>query len=787
MSMLNRKLLRDLARMRAQVLTIALVLACGIAVLVSAVANYQSLLASQAAFYAQSRFATVFASAQRTPSSVAARIAAIPGIGLVETRVAEDVTITLRPGGEPLTAHVLSLPDSGTSTLDRLYLRRGRLIAPGAADEVLVSEAFAAANRLRPGDAITALLNGRRQRLRVVGIVLSPEYVFATRPGDPVPDDTRYGVLWMNHRALAAAFDMEGGFNDVVASLAPGASLPAVLSAMDTLLEPYGGLVAYGRADQPSHRFLADELAELGMMASTIPVIFLLVSVFLLHAMLGRLTAQQRAQIAALKALGYANRAIAWHYVKFALVVVGLGALLGVLTGYGLGRLMTASYTRFFRFPYLAFHLSPWVPLLAIGVGLLAGLAGAMSAVGAVARLAPAEAMRPPAPRQYRHGVLDRIGWIRGLPTRQRMVLRAIVDRPQRTLLAIAGIALALPIVLMTLFWQDAFAFMVDVQFAAAERADLVVGFTTAVPGRARREIARLPGVLVTEAYRVVPVRLRAGQHSYRTAITGLPPHPLLRRLVGADLRVVQPPRDGLLLSARLARRLHVHPGERVGVEVLEGKRLRTALPVTGLLDDLLGLGAYIQIGPLDRLLGEADAINAVGVAVANPADAALRQALLERPRVATISDRAASLRQFRETTQMFILVMAGILSAFSVIIAIGVVYNHARIALQERAWELASLRVLGLTRAEVARLLLGELFVQVLIAVPAGLWLGYGMIHGMVRLYATEMFQIPAVIEPRSYALAGGLILVSVAASAFMVRRQIDRLDLVGVLKARE
>jgi putative ABC transport system permease protein len=613
----------------------------------------------------------------------------------------------------------------------------------------------------------------------VVGIALSAEYVFATRPGDPIPDDRRYGVLWMNREALAAAFDMEGGFNDVVAALAPGANRPSVLAALDDLLEPYGGQVAYGRADQASNRFLADEIAQQGVMATTIPPVFLAVSVFLLHGMLGRLVRAEREQIAALKALGYGNRAISWHFVKFALVIVGAGTVLGLLSGFWFGEAMVVNYTRFFRFPHLAFHIAAWVPLLAASLALLA--------VGSVARLAPAEAMRPPTPRRYRRGMLDRLGWAPRVSARGRMVLRGLFDQPLRMVLTIAGIALAVPIIVVTLFWQDALDFMIDVQFAAAERADLVVGFTDAVPGRAEQEIGHLPGVLMTEPYRVVPVRLRAGHYSYRTTITGLPANPVLRRLVDAGLRVVPPPEEGLLLSRRLAARLHVHPGDRMGVEVLEGKRLRADLTVAGAIDDLLGIGAYTRIGALDRLLGEADNISAVGVTAADPGDVALRRALLDRPKVATISDRAVSLREFRATTGTFVLVMAGILTAFSVVIAIGVVYNYARVALQERAWELASLRVLGFTRAEVARLLLGELLCQLLVAVPIGLWLGYWLVRGLVVLHETEMFEIPAVIRPRSYVLAGAVVLLSSVASALLVRRHIDRLDLVSVLKARE
>ncbi|MBU6499167.1 MAG: ABC transporter permease [Rhodospirillales bacterium] len=787
MSMLDRKLVRDLARMRGQVASIALVLACGVAVLVAAISTYQSLLASQEAFYAQARFASVFASARRVPDFVAARMADIPGIGVVETRIGEDVTITLGDGGEPLAAHVLSLPDTGAPQLNRLHLREGAMIAPGAANEVLVSEGFAAANHLRPGERINAILNGRRQALRVAGVALSAEYVFATRPGDPIPDDRRYAVLWMRHAALAAAFDMEGGFNDVVASLAPGASLPAVLAAMDDLLEPYGGLVAYGRADQSSHRFLTDEIGEQRTMAVTIPPVFLAVSIFLLHGLLDRLIRAQREQIAALKALGYGDRAIVWHYVKFALIIVVLGAVLGMLAGLWFGRMMVETYTRFFRFPHLAFQLAPWVPALAIGLGVLAGVAGAVGAVSSVARLAPAEAMRPAAPRAHRRGLLDRLRWIGGLATRQRMVLRSLVDRPLRTALTIAGIALAVPIILVTLFWQDALDFMIDVQFAAVERADLVVGFTTAVPCRAEREIAKLPGVLMTEAYRVVPVRLRAGHRDDRTSITGMPAHPVLRRLVGADLSVTAPRADGLVLSARLARRLHLRPGQTVGVEILEGRRRTVVLPVAGVLDDLLGIGAYLRIEALNRLMAEGNSINAVGLVAADPDDPALRRALLDRPLVATISDRTVSLRQFRETTQTFVLVMAGILSAFAVVMAVGVIYNHARVALQERSWQLASLRVLGFTRAEVARLLLGELLVQLVIAVPIGLWLGYWLVRGLAGLYETEMFRIPAVIAPRSYVLAAAVVVLSGGASALLVRRRINRLDLVGVLKARE
>jgi putative ABC transport system permease protein len=292
--------------------------------------------------------------------------------------------------------------------------------------------------------------------------------------------------------------------------------------------------------------------------------------------------------------------------------------------------------------------------------------------------------------------------------------------------------------------------------------------------------------VLLVEAYRSVPVELRVGTRSYRTALTGLPETPVLHRVIDSEMRVFQPRNDGLLLSLRLAERLGLGPGDTVSVAVLEGRRPQLDIVVTGVADEMLGMGAYTEIATIRRAMGEADAINLVSVATDGDT-AMLRRLLKDRPKVATIVERSAAMEQFRATTETFVLVMAGTLSLFSVMIAIGVVYNHARIALQERTWELASLRVLGFTRAEVSNLLLTELFLQLVVALPVGLYIGYWFVRGVIALHDTEMFSIPAVIQPRSYAIAALVLLLSGVASALLVRRRIDSRDLVAVLKTRE
>jgi putative ABC transport system permease protein len=784
---LDRKLVRDLSRMRGQVVTIALVVACGIASFVSALTTYESLRASQREYYERAHFAEVFARIERAPTTLITRIREIPGVAEVEARLIFDVSLDIGGGGPPAVGRMVSIPEGTQPALNALHLREGRLIEPGHSDEVLVSTGFGDFHRLRVGDRLSAVMNGRRQDLRVVGVALSPEYVFAIRGGEPIPDDRSFAVLWTARAGLEAAFDMAGAFNDVALTLAPGADSRAVIDALDRVLEPYGGTGAIARLDQPSHRFIEDEIRQNQTMATTIPPIFLGVAAFLLNVVLGRLVTTQREQIAALKAMGYPNRTIATHYLQFVVVVVLVGAVLGTVLGAGLGRLMLTAYMPFVRMPRLAYHMTAWIPLLAAAVSVLAAVVGAFGAVRGVAALAPAEAMRPPAPRVYRRSLVERLGAATWIGPRRRMAARNLSGRPMRTLLTTLGIACATAIVVLSRWSHDAVWFMLDAQFRLAERGDATVVFVDTVPPRALRELAALPGVRQVEGQRAVEALLRAGHRTYRTVILGLPERPELRRLLDARLRPVTLPPEGILLTDRLGERLGVRPGDEILAEIREGERPKRSVVVAGLVNDMIGMSGYMDADALARVMREDLRANLAAVAVDPPQAEALYRRLKEIGRVATVTEKAGALRSFQDTTAAFILVFTAILTTFAVIIAVGVVYNTARIALQERAWELASLRVLGFTRAEVSRILLAEIGVQLVAALPLGMWLGYQASRGLARLHETEMFRIPVVVDSATYGWSAIVVVAAGLASALIVRRRIDRLDLVGVLKTHE
>ena len=787
-SALDRKLLRDLWRLRGQVLTVALVVASGIASYVTLVATYRSLQRSQAAYYERSRFADVFARFERAPESLLEQVALLPGVARAEGRVVEDVLLDLPDLSEPAVGRLVSIPDLDEPELNRLHLREGRLPEPGRALEVLVSEGFATAHGLHPGARVRAVLEGQLALLEVVGVGTSPEYIYAVGPQAFLDDNKRFGIFWIRKQALAAAFRMEGALNDVVLKLEPGARSEEVVAALDRLLASHGGPGAQPRAQQPSHRFVVNELAQLRVQATITPLIFLSVAAFLVNVVLGRLVGTQRAQIATLKAVGYPDLAVAGHYLALVLVMLVPGVLLGVAVGAGLGGALTGVYRDLFHFPVIAFGVGPDVLAVSVGISALSALAGALATAARVARLPPAEAMRPESPPVYHRTLSERLGLSGLISPAARMVVRELERRPLRLLASVLGIALAAATIVLGRFAGDSIDTLMALQFEQMQREDLSLSFRQPVPARALRELEQLPGVRSAEGLRVVPVRLRAGSRTYETQVQGSEAHGSLRRVLDARQRSVPVPAEGLLLGRELGRRLALRPGDTVQVEVLEGERQQLQVPVAGLVEELVGLSAYMDRRALSRLLGEEPRLSGAAL-VTDPAQVeALYRRLKELPAVLGVARKSFAKQYFQDQQAQIMLVVTFVLSTFSALLAVGIVYNNARITLAVRARDLASLRVLGFTRREISSVLLGELAVSVLLALPVGLWLGRRSAGWIMDAMAdAELFQLPAVIYPDTYAFAALVVLGAALFSALLVRRRLDHLDLIGVLKTRE
>ncbi len=787
LSPLDLKLFRDLRRMKGQVLAVSLVMACGLAMMIMTRSLILTLEGTRDAYYQRYRMADVFGSLKRAPLSLGDRLAAVPGVAAIETRVVLDAVLDLPGVAEPCTAHIVSLPEDREARLNQVFLRTGRLPSPDVRGEAVVSEAFAEANGLRPGDRVTAVINGRRDALRVVGIGLSPEFVFEARAGETLPDNRRFGVFWMNYRSVAVAYNMDGAFNDFCVDLAPGAEAGPVMAELDRLLLAYGAAGAYTRRDHGSAARLDDELRVLTALSVAYPVVFLSVAAFMVNAVLARLVRLQREQIAQLKALGYSSWQVGRHYLGFALVIVVLGSLLGGLAGRFMGGGLLGMYELFFRFPALEFILD----YSALGTALLvsagACVLGVLSVVWMAVRLPPAEAMRPEPPADFRPSLLERWGLTRGLGPSLRMALRNIERRPWQSGFTVFGLALATGLVVLPGSMEDSIDHLLTYQWNDTQRQDVVAFLVEPGSAGALPNLAHLPGVTRAEEVRVVQARLRHGHRSRKLAITGLPRHADLNRVLDARGRPVAMPEEGLVMSAKLAEILGLQLGDEVEMAVLEGRRPLVRVPVRGLREDFAGVAAYMDLEALRRLMHEGPTVSGAYLQVdANRWEDFMRE-VKETPRIAVTLVKREQLAAFRSTTGESIGIIRRLYMTLAVIVAFGVVYNSARIALSERGRDLATLRVVGFTQREVAGVLLGELTLLLLTALPLGLLFGRGLTTFIVTAVSTETVRLPLVISSRTYSVAVLVVLTAAGLCFWVVGRMVRHLDMVGVLKARE
>lgn len=786
MRALHIKLLRNLWTLKGQGTAIAAVIAIGVAMYVMSHTALESLRLSQASVYNSQHFAQVFANLKRAPESLAERLREISGVAVLQTRVQAPLNIQMPGFDEPITGTAISIPDGEQPQLNRLFLRAGQLPESGRDDQILLSEAFAEAHSLTPGDRLAVVINGRYQRLLISGIALSPEYIYQIRPGEIIPDFSRYAILWMNRDALEVAFDMDGAFNNVTLSLAPGEAPEGVIDELDLILAPWGGLGAYAREDQLSHRYLHQELTQLETMALFLPLTFIGVAAFLLNVVAGRLIRTQREQIAVLKAFGYDGVAVAAHYLALVLVVVFIGSVVGILLGVWAASGMAGMYQEFFRFPWLEFRLRPVVAFTAVAIAGGATIMGTLSAVYRAFRLPPAEAMRPEPPAQFRRTFIERLG-ITWLSQPARIILRNLERQPIRAGFSIIGIAFSVAIMMVTGSQQGAVKHMLDVQFRLAQRQDVTVTFVEPSHRRALHELVSLPGVRRAEGFRAAPVILRYGHHEYRSAVQGYAPDNQLYNLLDAQLRPIAIPEEGILLTDHLARLLGVKPGDLLQVNVQEGRRPQLEIPVAGLVTEFIGVGAYMRQSTLNRYLREGDTISGAFLAVDSTQLTELNRRLDLAPRIAGVTRRDNSLRAFDEMMSETILVFALFSAVMAGSIAFAVVYNNARIAFAERGRELASLRVMGFTWHETAFILLGELMLLTLVAIPVGFLLGTGLCWLLTWAMQTDLYRIPMVINVKTYTLAAAVVLIATGLSAVIIARALGKLDMVSALKAAD
>jgi putative ABC transport system permease protein len=787
MRALDRKLLRDLWRLKWQAAAIALLIACGVSVAVMAFSTQQALKTAQAREYQAARFADVFATAKRAPLSAARRLARIEGVTAVDAR-AMKLGLMQAPGlFRPATVRLIALPDDPSAALNRIVLTQGRMPDPNRTDEAVALKTFLDAAHVRLGERLSMVIDGRSMSFIIVGSALSAEFAYLPGPASLMPDEAHQAVLWAPRTLVEKATGLGGAFSTVSLKLASGVSTPAVLAAVDRVLAPYGGQPAYAREDQVSTKFQDDHIKQLGILALVIPPVFLVVAAALVHLVLGRVVESEREQIGLLKAFGYTDLEAASGYLRLAALIGLCGAVAGGLFGGWLGEVVTSLFTRYVRFTSFERQFS-WPAFgIAALVSIAAAVTGSLLAVRRAAALSPAVAMQPPAPAVYRKGALERTLVWAALDQPTRMILRSLERFPVRAALTAAGLGVSLSLLIGTQFMFGSIEEILDQAYYRSRHWTDVVAFAEVRDTRAALEIQRLPGVFAAEPIRIVSARIRAHGREEKALLHGLDPGARLTQPLAPDERPVAPKGRGLILSDSLAARLGVRPGDKVDLEVYEDRRPRAVLPVTDVARDYAGLTAFMDRAALNRLMGDGDVASGADLMLAQDQRQTFYRAIAKTPQIVSAVSRADTVAEWRSSIVKTLTVEMSVYLGFASAIAFGIAYNICRITLSDRARDLATLRVLGFEPAECAYILLGELLMLTLLAMPLGVLGGYGLARALVVAFSHQELRLPAVITPEAYGVSLAAYMGAVALAAALVAGRLWKLDLVAVLKTRD
>ncbi len=792
MAVLQRKLGRDLLGSVGTLLTVVSIIAVGTGSFVGLRTAQRILIASQADYYREYRFADFWVNVKKAPLSAVERVAELPGIAALQARIVFDVILDVPGVTKPLTGRLISTPTTGfDDTINGICLIRGSGFSSDRAEEIILSEAFAEAHGLDPGDRIEIILNRKRESFVIVGTAISPEYVYMVRgEGDLIPDPEHFGILYVTEHYARDVLDFQDACNEIVGRMAPGRSddVELLLDRIDRILDPYGVLARTPRERQASHRFLSDEIMGLGVTAAIMPSIFLFVAALVLNILMSRMADRQRTIIGTLKALGYSNGKVLAHFLSFGLAVGLAGGVVGNCLGIALAAGMIEMYKEFYQFPAFAFHVYPDSLLIGLLISLAFALAGTANGVWTVLKLAPAESMRPKPPQRGGAIFLERVPFIwKRLGFRTHIALRGMFRNRFRTATGILSSALGTAIILLSLASYDSLWFLLVFQFDKVAHSDADIGMRDERSTAAVLEGLDLPGVDRVEPILGLVCDLRHGRQARRMAITGLSADHRLTTPLQADLSPIDIPPAGLVMSTKLARILDAEVGDHLELTPVRGRRQTVKARLASTVEGFLGLECYADINYLSGLVGESRAVNSLQLAVDPTAMNDLYRAIKTLPNAQGLSVRGDTKANLEATFIKTMTISLGMMIVFAGVISFGSVLNSSLIEIGDRLRDIATFRVLGYRPGQVAGIFFRQNLAVFLLGLVLGLPLGYAMTVAMAEAYDMELFRMPVVIKARAVMLTCVISFAFVIVAQWFVRRQVRRLDWLEGVKIKE
>jgi putative ABC transport system permease protein len=792
MKALDKKLSRDIWQNKYLILAVSAIIAVGIGCFVGMMSAARNLESARTNYYSTSRLADFWIDLKKAPVEEVRRLTKVAGVSETRERIQFQVVLDLPDAVKPVSARLLSMPDKKSTTINNIIIRKGTYFTSNRTNEVIVSEKFAKARKVEPGHTITAVLNNQKKDLIVTGIAISAEFVYMASPGSMIDEPGSYGLLFIKRSFAEDMFGFNGACNSVVGLLAPEVRChpKEIVEELSGKLSPFGVFTGLSRSEQFSPMVLDGEMKQLVNLAYIFPMFFLIVAALLLNVLMTRLAEQQRTVIGTLKAIGYDNKVLMYHFMKFAVMTGVIGGTLGSLLGYWLGDLTTKMYVDYFTFPQLTSKFYPGLILTAILISVFFSILGTINGVRRIMQLEPAEAMRPAAPPFGGAILLENIRWFwKSLDAGWQMILRGLFRSKGRTIIAIISAAMGSSIVVLAFGFVDSMDEMVHLQFDKVLRSDYHLTFSRELNLSAIDEIHRLPGVIHAEPVLNVGCIFKVRNHSKRGGIMGITGNGELTSPLTAEGKAIALPSSGLLMTNRLMERLELRAGDYVEVIPVKGERKIVKLPVVEGINSMIGLAVYADYHWLNRILGQQNVINEVRVLVSHDSDEEKRflKKIKAMPNLETLTDLGEQKSALNKQLNGAMRASAVIMIVFAAVIFLGAILNGTLIALSERRREMATFRTMGYFDREVGRLFFRENLLNNLIGSFIGLPLGYLMLVASMKGFVSDAYSFPAALAPQSYVYTMVLAVLFVVMSQVVVMKNIQKQNWVEALSLKE
>lgn len=787
MGILFRKLLRDVREAKGQFISILIIVIIGVMFYSGINATYRNLSLASEKYYREYRFADIFADIYKAPESVVERIGALPYVKMATGRVVQDEKMTI--SNENVTVKLVTLPDSKKAIVNDIVIKSGRYFSESDSNQCLVEEEFFKAHNLKIGDTLFPIVNGTEVKLKVIGSVKSPEFIYVLKDsGELMPDNFKYGIIYVKQSFGQSILGFNGSINSLSLLINSDADIKKAKEDIKKLLKDFGVTSIVEKKDQVSNSMLSEEMKGLKSTGGAFPVVFFIVAAVIIFIMMGRLVENQRMQIGALKSFGFSDLQILSHYLSYSVLVAVVGSILGSIFGMYLGIGFTNLENMYFNLPPADMKIYPDLVLPASLLTLFFCLLAGYNACKVVFRIMPSEAMRPKAPKKGKSIYIERVGFLwKRFSYTWKIILRNIFRNKRRTLMTSIGIIFSTALLLVAFSMNDSINFMVSQQYENIQNYDLKINFSKLLNEEELTSMMNLPHVKRMEPVLETGVEITSGWIKKNVGFTALLQNPEIYKVVDKDGLPASLPQNGILLPEKLAKKLNVKLNDSVYIKSFYPGKEKKEVRVKGIIAQYLGLSVYTGFDTAKNLLGEGMAANAVVLKLdSSGSEKEIKDKLKDIPAISSIQSKSDSLNNLMKNMASMSSSIA-VMIILAAILSIAVVYNIATINIFERQRELATLKVLGFKDNEVRKLIFDENYMITVFAIIVGLPFGWWLGTVMMSAYETDAYTFPFIIQSKTYILSAALTLVFTALANLILMRKIKSINMVEVLKSNE